>query len=144
MDAHGAMEAIREDGGRIGNMPPMRFDHAPGLPPQDGERPPSVRPRGQNLLREDGVKAYSDFRQVCLLWLKATEFRASAIAYAFQVEAGEEGLGHTSLIFNLPRRSNGPASMKRHMRRCHVSFGRFRAIVSAGETRSSGAHSGIL
>jgi hypothetical protein len=34
MDAHGAMQAVGEDGGRIGDMPPMRFYGISGLTPQ--------------------------------------------------------------------------------------------------------------
>ena len=63
MDAHGAMKPIREDGGRIGDMPPMRLDCATGLTPQGRKRPRSIWPCGQNLIREVLMQAYSDLRQ---------------------------------------------------------------------------------
>ncbi len=84
MDAHRAMNAIRQDGGSIGDMPPMRFDRAPGLPPQGRERSLPIRPCGQNEIREVLMQAYGDLWQDCLLWLKTTEIRASAIAHAFR------------------------------------------------------------
>jgi len=67
MDAHGAMKPIREDGGRIGDMSPMRFDCATGLSPQGRKRPRSIWPSGQNLIREVLMQAYGDLRQDCLL-----------------------------------------------------------------------------
>lgn len=48
MDAHGAMQAVRQVGGRIGDMPPMRLDCATGLTPQGGKRPRSIRPGGRD------------------------------------------------------------------------------------------------
>jgi hypothetical protein len=67
MDAHCAMHPVGEDGGRIGDMPPMRFYGVSGLTPKGGKRPRSIRPCGQNLIREVLMQAYGDFWQDCLL-----------------------------------------------------------------------------
>ena len=67
MDAHGAMQPVGEDGGRIGDMPPMRFDRATGLTPQGRKRPRSIWPGVQNLIREILMQAYGDLWQYCLL-----------------------------------------------------------------------------
>ena len=73
VDAHGAMQPVGEDGGRIGDMPPMRFYGVPGLTPQGREQPRSIRPGGQNLIREVLMQVYGDLWQDCLLQLKANE-----------------------------------------------------------------------
>ena len=60
--------------------PDAYLDRAPGLAPQGRERPLSIRPRGQNLIREVLMQAYGDLWQDCLLWLETTEIRAAEIA----------------------------------------------------------------
>lgn len=91
MDAHGAMKPIREDGGRICDMPPVRLDCATGLTPQGRKRTLSIWPGGQNVIREVLMQAYGDLRQDCLLWLKANEIHAAEIAARFGSQAeGEE------------------------------------------------------
>ncbi len=67
MDAHGAMQAVGEDGGRIGDMPSMRFYGVPSLTPQGRKRPRSIWPSGQNMIREVLMQAYGDLWQDCLL-----------------------------------------------------------------------------
>ena len=88
--AHGAMQTVGQDGRGIGNMPPMRLDCATGLPPQGRKRPRSIRPGGQNVIREVLMQAYGDFRQDGLLWLKANEIHAAEIAARSVREQGEE------------------------------------------------------
>jgi hypothetical protein len=96
MDAHGAMQSVGKDGGRIGDVPPVRFDCATGLTPQGRKRPRSIRPSGQKMIREVLMQAYRDLRQDCLLWLKANETRAAQIATRFGsgADGGGQSIAH--------------------------------------------------
>ena len=67
VDAHRAMQPVRQDSRRVGDVPTVGPDRASGLPPQRGERPGAVGTRFEQSLREVPVQAYRDVWQIRLL-----------------------------------------------------------------------------
>jgi hypothetical protein len=92
MDAHGAAGPVGQDGGRIGDMAPVRADRPLRLPPQARQRFPALRPCGQKTIREIGVVISG---MSCSSWARTND-RARAQPARVQFGSDEDGSGYTS------------------------------------------------